>query len=104
MNGLREIGATFALDDFGVGLSSFTYLKKLPVSIVKIDGSFTKSLLTDDVNRAIVESIAQIAKACGLETVAEWVENAETMNAIGLIGIDKAQGWHVGMPTPIELI
>lgn len=104
MDGLRDIGVTFALDDFGVGLSSFTYLKELPVSIVKIDGNFTKSLLTDTVNRAIVESIAQIAKVCGLETVAEWVETTEIMAALGRIGIDKARGWHVGMPTPIELL
>lgn len=102
MGALRDIGVTFALDDFGVGLSSFTYLKKLPVDVVKIDGSFTKTLLTDPVNRAIVESITRIAKVCGLETVAEWVENDEVMTAIGLIGIDKAQGWHVGLPTPIE--
>ena len=104
MHALREIGVAFALDDFGVGLSSFSYLKELPVDVVKIDGSFTKSLLTDRVNRTIVESIAQIAKVCGLETVAEWVESEAVMDAIGLIGIDKAQGRHVGMPTLIETL
>jgi diguanylate cyclase (GGDEF)-like protein/PAS domain S-box-containing protein len=104
MHTLKAIGVRFALDDFGVGLSSYSYLKQLPVNQIKIDGSFTRSLLTDPVNRAIVESITHISELCGLETVAEWVETEATMTALGEIGVDHAQGWHVGKPVLIDLM
>jgi len=99
---LRAHGIKLALDDFGVGLSSFGYLRTFSPDYIKIDGSFVKSMSTDPVNREIVESIYRIARACSLETVAEWVENQETLEMLTGIGVDYAQGWHVGKPRPIE--
>ncbi|MCW7536886.1 EAL domain-containing protein [Aquabacterium sp. A7-Y] len=101
---LRALGVRFALDDFGAGLSSFAYLKTLPVDYVKIDGSFVKSLVEDPVNRAIVESIHRIARLSGLQTVAEWVESEAVLEALRQIGVDHAQGWGVGKPVPIESV
>ncbi|RZL10369.1 MAG: EAL domain-containing protein [Rubrivivax sp.] len=104
MNALRAVGVKFALDDFGIGLSSFSYLKTLPVDYVKIDGSFTKTLLTDPVNRGIVEAIVRIAKLCGLETIAEWVETEEIRSVLETLGIDHAQGWLIGKPEPLSSV
>lgn len=101
MNALKAVGVKFALDDFGIGMSSFSYLKTLPVDYVKIDGSFTKTLLTDPLNRGIVEAIVQIAKLCGLQTIAEWVETVEIKDMLAVIGVDHAQGWLIGKPVPI---
>lgn len=103
MNALRAVGVRFALDDFGIGMSSFSYLKTLPVDFVKIDGSFTKTLLTDPVNKGIVEAIVQIAKLCGLQTIAEWVETEEVKEVLHAIGVDHAQGWLIGKPMPLVL-
>jgi len=94
----RARGARFALDDFGVGLSSFSYLRQLQVDVVKIDGSFVKTMDTDAQNRAIVESIHRVASVCKLKTVAEWVENAAILDALREIGVDYAQGYHLGKP------
>lgn len=94
----RSRGARFALDDFGVGLSSFSYLRQLQVDVVKIDGSFVKTMHTDAQNRAIVESIHRVASVCQLKTVAEWVENADILDALREIGVDYAQGYHLGKP------
>nr|WP_280926624.1 EAL domain-containing protein [Schlegelella koreensis] len=98
---MKARGARFALDDFGVGLSSFTYLQKLPVDVLKIDGSFVRDLVADPVSRAIVESIRRIATLCGLRTVGEWVEDAATLAALREIGVDAAQGYGVGKPVPV---
>ena len=98
---LRERGCLFSLDDFGAGLSSFGYLRSLPVDFVKIDGSFVKTMMADPVNRSIVESIHRVAKLCGLQTVAEWVEDDATLAALRDIGVDHAQGWAVGRPLPL---
>lgn len=99
---LRARGCLFSLDDFGAGLSSFGYLKALPVDFVKIDGSFVKTLIEDPVNRAIVESIHRVAGLCGLKTVAEWVEDAAILAALRDIGVDYAQGWGIGKPVPLS--
>ena len=99
---LREHGCLFSLDDFGAGLSSFGYLRSLPVDFVKIDGSFVKTMMADPVNRAIVESIHRVARLCRLQTVAEWVEDAPTLAALREIGVDHAQGWGVGRPVPLR--
>ncbi|MCR5867897.1 EAL domain-containing protein [Aquincola sp. J276] len=98
----RKRGARFALDDFGVGLSSFSYLRQLAVDVVKIDGSFVKDMHTDAQNRAIVESIHRVAMVCGLQTVAEWVENADILSALQEIGVHYAQGWHTGRPALLD--
>jgi len=97
---MRKMGFRFALDDFGSGLSSFGYLKQLPVSYLKIDGSFVKDMVADPIDRAIVESINQIGHVMNLKTIAEWVENAETLNLLNSIGVDFAQGYGIAKPEP----
>jgi diguanylate cyclase (GGDEF)-like protein/PAS domain S-box-containing protein len=95
---LREMGCQFALDDFGSGLSSFTYLKNLPVDIVKIDGSFVRDLLQDNTDRIFVKSIIDIAHTLNIKAVAEFVENEETLEALRELGADYYQGFLSGRP------
>lgn len=99
---VRAVGCHFALDDFGAGLSSFSYLKALPVDFLKIDGAFTKDLLRDPMDFAIVDAINRIGHVAQLKTVAEHVENEETMAALRKLGVDYAQGFHIHRPTAIE--
>ena len=101
---LREKGCRFALDDFGAGLSSFGYLKALPVDYLKIDGSFVCEVTGDEVSRSMVEAIAQIGKTMGLQTIAEYVGNDETIEILRRIGVDYVQGFHIGMPVPLKEI
>jgi EAL domain-containing protein (putative c-di-GMP-specific phosphodiesterase class I) len=103
MRDLRALGCLFALDDFGSGLSSFGYLKSLPVDFVKIDGQFVKTISQDPANLAIVRSIHQVAMATGKMTVAEFVEDERTLELLREIGIDFAQGYHIGRPEVIDL-
>lgn len=98
---MRNIGCTFALDDFGSGLSSFTYLKKLPVDYLKIDGSFVCDITRNNVDRSIVEGIVTVGNKIGLPTIAEYVETEETLQLLKSIGVDYAQGWHLGRPRPL---
>ena len=98
---LKETGCRFALDDFGNGLSSFNYLKKLPVDYLKIDGAFIRDILTDKHSWTMVQAIHQIAKSLDLETVAECVENNEAVETLRAIGIDFIQGFAVGRPEPL---
>ena len=100
MTALRGCGCRFALDDFGVGVSSFTYLKHLPVDYLKIDGSFVKDLLQDPVDAAMVEAINRIGHLMGKQTIAESVENAATIEALRRIGVDYAQGFGIAVPAP----
>ncbi|ASJ76137.1 Cyclic di-GMP phosphodiesterase PdeB [Granulosicoccus antarcticus IMCC3135] len=104
LQGLREMGAKVALDDFGSGLSSFVYLQKLPVDILKIDGQFVKEVDINPVARQMVSAIDQMAKALGLLTVAEFVESAAVMEVLSDIGVDYAQGYHIARPCAIEAI
>jgi len=99
---IRSAGCHFALDDFGSGLSSFSYLKAIPVDFLKIDGSFIKDVISDPMDLAIVESINRIGHVANLKTIAEHVENAETLEALKKIGVDYAQGFYVHRPTAIE--
>jgi diguanylate cyclase (GGDEF)-like protein len=100
MNAMRAMGCRFALDDFGVGMSSLTYLKRLPVDYVKIDGSFVRDMLTDKADWTTVEMINQISHLAGRKTIAEFVESEEIVEALRTIGVDYAQGYAIGRPQP----
>ncbi|MBT8097787.1 MAG: EAL domain-containing protein [Woeseia sp.] len=102
MTSLRRFGCLFSLDDFGAGLSSFGYLKVLPVDYLKIDGSFVREIATDDVSRSMVEAIAQIGKTMDLSIIAEFVEDKATQDILRSIGVDYAQGFGVGKPAPLS--
>ncbi len=97
---IRGLGCRFALDDFGCGASSLSYLKDLPVDILKIDGSFIQGIATDPISRALVKSINEIAHVLGKQTVAEYVVNAEVLRVVEDLGIDYAQGYHICAPSP----
>ncbi|MGD8311769.1 MAG: EAL domain-containing protein [Gammaproteobacteria bacterium] len=98
---LRQMGCRFALDDFGSGLSSFTYLKNLPVDYLKIDGSFVKDMESDAIDFAMVSSIHQLASVVGIRTIAEFVENDAVLEKLAQIGVDYAQGYGISMPAPL---
>jgi diguanylate cyclase (GGDEF)-like protein/PAS domain S-box-containing protein len=98
---LKEVGCRFVLDDFGSGLSSFAYLRSLPVDFLKIDGEFVRHLTTDPVQRALVQSIHQVGHLMGLVTIAESVEDEATCTALREIGVDYCQGHWLGMPAPL---
>ncbi len=98
MAALREMGCQFALDDFGSGLSSFGYLKKLPVDYLKIDGMFVRDLVNDQTDRIFVKSIIDIAKTLNIKTIAEFVENEETLQIVTELGAGYAQGFAIGRP------
>ena len=95
---LKMLGCGFALDDFGSGLSSFGYLKHLPVDYLKIDGVFVRDIADDPVDRAMVEAINKVGKIMGITTIAESVENAETLAILREIGVDYAQGFGIARP------
>jgi diguanylate cyclase (GGDEF)-like protein/PAS domain S-box-containing protein len=98
MRELKARGCHFALDDFGSGLSSFMYLKNLPVDYLKIDGQFIENVTRDPVDRSMVEAISQVGKAMGIQTIAERVESAEVLAELSRLGIGLAQGFHIAKP------
>ncbi|HMM75827.1 MAG TPA: EAL domain-containing protein [Gammaproteobacteria bacterium] len=99
---LRERGCLFALDDFGSGFSSFTYLKSLPVDFVKIDGSFVRDIANDSIDLAMVKSINDIGHVMGKKTIAEFVEDENVLALLKVVGVDYAQGYEIGRPTPLS--
>ena len=98
MNEMKNIGILFALDDFGSGFSSFIYLKYFDTEFVKIDGEFVKNIAVNEKDRIFVKHIHQIAKEFGKKTIAEYVEDEETLEILKEIGVDYAQGFHYGRP------
>lgn len=103
INGLRSKGCRFSLDDFGSGLSSFAYLKNLPVDYIKIDGCFVVDMLGDPVDRVMVEAIVEVGHVMGVQVIAEWVENEATLVLLKEMGVDYAQGYHLGRPQEVGL-
>jgi diguanylate cyclase (GGDEF)-like protein len=96
---LRALGCKFALDDFGTGYSSFSYLQKLHFDYIKIDGAFVQDILNNPVDQKIIKLIAEIGREAGMQTIAEFVQDAESLLLLGDLGVDMAQGYFVGRPT-----
>jgi diguanylate cyclase (GGDEF)-like protein len=98
---VKKLGCQVALDDFGAGLSSFSYLKAIPADYLKIDGGFIKDMLDDPMDHAIVESVNHIGHVAGLQTIAEFVETAPVRQRLAELGVDYAQGFGVHRPAPL---
>jgi EAL domain-containing protein (putative c-di-GMP-specific phosphodiesterase class I) len=102
---LRELGVQIAMDDFGIGYSSLAHLKRLPITMLKIDRTFIRDVTVDESDRAIVVSIVNIAKAFGLRVVAEGIETDEQAAFVRDLGCDDGQGFHLGRPqSPAEFV
>ena len=104
ISALRELGCKFALDDFGTGYSSFSYLQQLQFDFIKIDGTFVADLMNNPVDQKMIRLIAEVGHEAGMKTIAEYVQNAESLVLLGELGVDMAQGYFVGRPTkkPIQ--
>ena len=102
MSRLRKLGCGVALDDFGTGLSSLSYLRSMPVSMLKIDGSFVRDILRDERAESMVRAIAQLARAMDIVTVAEYVETEEICTRVRALGVDYGQGFAIARPVPVQ--
>ncbi len=102
MQAIKSVGCKFALDDFGSGVSSFAYLKQLPVDFLKIDGTFVKNIVDDQIDYEMVRAINDIARIMGMKTIAEFVENEEVKNKLQEIGVDFAQGYYISEPKSLN--
>jgi diguanylate cyclase (GGDEF)-like protein/PAS domain S-box-containing protein len=102
MQTLKKLGCKFSLDDFGSGLSSFTYLKNLPVDYLKIDGQFIRNVVDDTVDESMVRAIWEVGHAMGIQTIAERVETKQVLEKLGSLGIEYAQGYYIARPTSIR--
>ena len=102
MQTLRKLGCKFSLDDFGSGLSSFTYLKNLPVDYLKIDGQFIRNVAEDSVDESMVRAINEVGRAMGIATIAERVESKKVLDKLGDLGIEFAQGFFIARPTSVQ--
>ena len=101
-NRLRRLGCQFALDDFGAGFGSFYYLKHLPLDYVKIDGDFVRGMLTNPIDRLVVGTIVTLARGMGKRTIAEFVADGPTLDALTTAGVDFAQGYFIAPPLPVH--
>lgn len=104
IDGIRKYGARLALDDFGAGYTSFSYLRSLPADALKIDGAYVKDLLAHPANQAIVQAIVDLTRNLGMISIAEWVEDVPTLEALAEMGVDYAQGYVVSRPLSPERI
>jgi EAL domain-containing protein (putative c-di-GMP-specific phosphodiesterase class I) len=95
---LAAVGSRFALDDLGTGYAALTYLKHLPLSYLKIDVDFVRDLLHNERSRAVVSGVVALAAGFGLQTIAEGVEDEATLTLLRELGVDLAQGFHIGVP------
>jgi diguanylate cyclase (GGDEF)-like protein/PAS domain S-box-containing protein len=102
MQALKKLGCKFSLDDFGSGLSSFTYLKNLPVDYLKIDGQFIRNVAEDAVDESMVKAINEVGQAMGIETIAERVETKQVVDKLSELGIKYAQGYYIARPTSVQ--
>jgi diguanylate cyclase (GGDEF)-like protein/PAS domain S-box-containing protein len=100
---LAELGCRFALDDFGAGFGSFYYLKHLPFDLLKIDGEFVRSCTTSTTDQLLIRAAVDIARGLGKKTIAEYVGDDETVELLRELGVDYAQGFHIGRPAPLEI-
>jgi EAL domain-containing protein (putative c-di-GMP-specific phosphodiesterase class I) len=98
---LSELGCSFALDDFGAGFGSFSYLKHLPFDYLKIDGEFVEHCAENETDRILISAVVQIAQRMGKATIAEFVTNQETVDVLTALGVDYGQGFHLGRPAPL---
>jgi EAL domain-containing protein (putative c-di-GMP-specific phosphodiesterase class I) len=101
MESLKALGCKFSLDDFGSGLSSFTYLKNLPVDYLKIDGQFISNVADDSVDESMVKAISDVGQAMGIETIAERVETKQVLEKLGTLGVEFAQGYYIARPKSV---
>ena len=99
---MKKLGCKFSLDDFGSGLSSFTYLKNLPVDYLKIDGQFIRNVINDSVDESMVKAISQVGHAMGIEIIAERVESRQVLDKLGRLGVEFAQGYFIARPASID--
>ena len=102
INEMKEIGCRFSLDDFGSGQSSYAYLKRLPVDFIKIDGAFIRNIAEDNFDFALVKSITEMGHFLGKKIIAEYVSSVEILEIVSQLGVDYAQGFHVGKPMLLE--
>jgi diguanylate cyclase (GGDEF)-like protein/PAS domain S-box-containing protein len=98
---LNALGCRFALDDFGAAFASFYYLKHLPFDYLKIDGEFVRSCLDNRTDQLVIQAVVDIARGLGKRTVAEMVGDQQTMDMLAVMGVDHAQGYHIGRPAPL---
>lgn len=101
--GVADVGCGLALDDFGTGYGSFTYLKTLPISYIKIDSDFVRDLVSNEANQHLVRAIVSLARAFGLRTIAEGIEDEATLTLLHAEGVDFGQGYHLGRPAPVRM-
>lgn len=100
---LKSLGCSFALDDFGKGFSSFSYLQVLPVDLIKIDGSYVRNISTNSTHRALVQAMSTVARTLGKKSVAEFVDDQVALEILRSMGVDYGQGYHIGKPAPLDL-
>jgi len=101
---LARLGCRFALDDFGAGFGSFYYLKHLPFDYIKIDGEFVRNCTVDVTDRLVIRAVVKLAQGMGTRTIAEFVGDEKTFATVAALGVDYAQGFHLGKPAPVESV